>query len=73
LGLLEIEWVKTGLFSQVDADFKGHLVNIAVKSSWHVERMPKSTETKRLRDNYRFAGFHPALTVGGLLVIPTLV
>jgi hypothetical protein len=71
-GLLETEWVKTRVFSQVDRGFKGHLVNIAVTSSWHVERMPKSAKTKRLRDSYRFPGFHPALTVGGLFGDPTL-
>jgi hypothetical protein len=70
LGLLETEWVKMAGFSQVDAGFKGHLVNIAVTSSWHVERMPKSTKTKRLRDSYRLPGFHPALTVGGLFGDP---
>jgi len=70
MGLLETEWVKTRVFSQVDAGFKGYLVNIALTSSWHVERMPKSTKTKRLRDSYRFAGFHPALTVGGLFGDP---
>jgi transposase len=32
----------------------------------HVARMPKSTKTKRLRDSYRFPGFHPALNVVGL-------
>jgi hypothetical protein len=28
--------------------------------------MPKSEKKKRLRDSYRFRGFHPSLTVGGL-------
>jgi len=32
--------------------------------------MPKSTKTKRLRDSYRFLGFHPALTVVGLFGDP---
>jgi len=39
---------------------------LAVTSSQHVGRMPKSMKTKRLRDSYRFPGFHPAFTVGGL-------
>jgi transposase len=33
-------------------------------------RMPKLTKTKRLRDSYRFPGFHPALTVVGLFGDP---
>jgi hypothetical protein len=33
-------------------------------------RMPKLTKTKRLRDSYRFPGFHPALTVTGLFGDP---
>jgi hypothetical protein len=33
-------------------------------------RMPKFTKTKRLRDSYRFPGFHPALTVTGLFGDP---
>jgi hypothetical protein len=33
-------------------------------------RMPKLTKTKRLRDSYRFPGFHPALTVRGLFGDP---
>ena len=32
--------------------------------------MAKSTKTKRLRDSYRFPGFHPALTVVGLFGDP---
>jgi hypothetical protein len=32
--------------------------------------MPKLTKTKRLRDSYRFPGFHPALTVRGLFGDP---
>jgi hypothetical protein len=36
----------------------------------HVARMPKSTKTKRLRDSYRFPGFHPALIVVGLFGDP---
>jgi hypothetical protein len=33
-------------------------------------RMPKLIKTKRLRDSYRFPGFHPALTVTGLFGDP---
>jgi hypothetical protein len=62
-GLLETEWVKTDDFSRVDSAFKGLLVNFAVTSSRHVERMPKSIKMKRLRDSYRLPGFHPALAV----------
>src|SRR5215471_4239412 len=32
--------------------------------------MPKSSKAKRLRDSYRFPGFHPALTVVGLFGDP---
>jgi hypothetical protein len=32
--------------------------------------MPKSIKTKRLRDSYRFPGFHPALTVTGVFGDP---
>src|SRR6266571_2629701 len=32
--------------------------------------MPKSIKTKRLRDSYRFPGFHPALTVAGVFGDP---
>src|SRR5215472_10081820 len=32
--------------------------------------MPKSSKLKRLRDSYRFPGFHPALTVRGLFGDP---
>ena len=35
-----------------------------------LRRMPKSIKTKRLRDCYRFPGFHPALTVVGLFGDP---
>ena len=58
--------MKTDGFLRVDADSQGFLVNLAVTSSQHVGRMPKSMKPKRLRDSYRFRGFHPALTVGGL-------
>jgi hypothetical protein len=32
--------------------------------------MPESIKTKRLRDSYRFPGFHPALTVTGVFGDP---
>jgi hypothetical protein len=42
---------------------KGVFVNLAVTGSRHVARIPKLTKPRRLRDSYRFPGFHPALTV----------
>src|SRR5271163_1544077 len=32
--------------------------------------MPKLTKTKRLRDSYRFPGFHPALIISGMFGDP---
>jgi hypothetical protein len=35
-GLLQIEWVELGGFSQVECDSKGFFVNVTVTSSRHV-------------------------------------